>query len=109
MSDLMRLERSRASCKSWLQREVSKLQTILDSKQPDATELEITLGEFHRRLASWNAAQAAVEAKLEDDQLEEDLATAGDFRDACLSVQATAASFVTSLPLCPYKLMSGAS
>ena len=103
MSDLVRLKRSRASCKSWLQREVQKLQTILDCNEPDVTELDMTLGEFSRRLASWDAAQSAVEAELEDGRFEEDLQAAGAFRDACMAVHLKAvklASFVHAAAPC---------
>ena len=94
MSELVKLKRSRATSRSWLQREVVKLQTILESKEPDQSELELALGEFSRRLASWDATQAAVEAALDEADVEDDIQSAGDFRDGCCTVQLKAVKLV---------------
>ena len=87
MADLARLKRSRVSCKSWLQREVNKLQLLLDEKKPDLWAVDQASSELQRRLESCDAAQTAVELELREEELQENLAAAGDFRDSCVSVK----------------------
>ena len=57
MADLAKLKRSRATCRSWLQRETTKLQVILDVKDPDISELSMAVSEFDSRLLKWDSAQ----------------------------------------------------
>ena len=87
MADLVRLKRSRATCRSWLQREVAKLQTLIEVKEPDVFAIDLALKELEKRLDSWDAAQAAVELEINEEDLQGDLASAGEFRDSCVAVR----------------------
>ena len=87
MADLTRLKRVRASCKSWLQRETSKLQALLDVKELDTAAVTAAISELDSRLYKWDAAQEAVEFELDEDQLEAEVLAAGEFRDRCVAVK----------------------
>ena len=50
MADLAKLKRCRASCRTWLQRESSTLQALLEAKEPDLTALALGISELDGRL-----------------------------------------------------------
>ena len=95
MADVAKLKRCRASCRTWLQRESSKLQALLEAKEPDLTALALGVSELEGRLIKWETAQEAFELELEEDQLDAEVAAAGEFRDKCLVVKARAAKMLS--------------
>ena len=97
MADLTKLKKSRATSRSWLQREVTKLQAILEVKEPDVSELSLAIAEFDGRLVKWDAAQEAVEVELDEEQIDADISAAGDFRDKCLAMKAKAMKLMNSM------------
>ena len=96
MADLVKLKRSRSSCKVWVQREVRKLQAAIEIKEPDVTEVALAISEFDKRLLNWDAAQQALEVELDEEQLEADILQAGEFRDQCLAVKVKASKLLSS-------------
>ena len=90
--------RKRASAKIWLARAVSLLDAlIIEGENCEVVELEETIQEFSKSLDALDDAQAAHEAEVEEDKLEEDITAAGELREAAIKKRHAASKLLRSL------------
>ena len=85
-------ERARTAAKGWLTRAASKLEALLARTDVDSDQWRIegaiAQSEFLKRLDAFDAAQCAVEASIDEDNLLEDIEKACLFRDSFLPLRA---------------------
>ena len=79
-------ERSRKAAKGWLSRVSDKIETLCSVRVADRTaewqiEAALALTEFDKHLATFDDAQAAVEASIDEDKLLDDIEKSGTYRD----------------------------
>ena len=77
------VKRSRVSAQSWLTRAVNQCSTLAQSDMKLLSEVDYNsaLATFNERLGKWDDAQAAYEAIVEEDELENLINVAADFRE----------------------------
>ena len=94
-------ERSRKAAKGWLSRACSRVDEMaaVSSASRDGewrVSASVALNELDKRLDTFDAAQAAVEAVIDEEQLLNDIEKSGLFRDAVLGSRAKLMAAVQS-------------
>ena len=86
-------ERSRKAAKGWLTRVNNQITKLLDVPAKDRgsgwrLDASTCLEEFSKRMATFDEAQSAVEAVIDEDKLIDDIEENGSFRDVLFKQQA---------------------
>ena len=91
-------KQKRAGARGWLSRAVKQLIELVDVGEAcDELALEEAIAEFNKRLDLLDQAQAAVEAELEEGQLEKDIDEAADIREDGIRHRQAAVKLLMSL------------
>jgi len=95
MAQLDAALRTRAGKRSWLTRAADTCNNLTQTNVAECTKeiYDAAISNFDRRLAAWDEAEEEVEALVPLDQIEEEIASAADFRD---SVEAAKIDLMTS-------------
>lgn len=90
-------ERSRKAAKGWLSRVSEKMESLcaipVDKRKGEwKLEASVVLGEFDKRLAAFDDAQAAVEVVIDEEKLLDDIQKSGMYRDSVCMLRARLAA-----------------
>ena len=92
-------ERARTSAKGWLTRAGKKVERMIEEQEETSewlSEATSVLTEFNKRMASFEEAQAAVEAKLEEKDIMEEIERADTFKDTFSKMKAKLEVMISS-------------
>ena len=75
------LMKSRSAARGWMTRASRRLESILNTDPVDIVELQDAVEEFDKRLANLDEVQTDVELQIPEEQLDDDVERASDFRE----------------------------
>ena len=83
--EIKRLRRTLAASKSWVTRCHNTLDALVGDTEPDVAALERASNELEKRLDAFDRAQGELELCVPDEEMEQCITDASDFRDVPLS------------------------
>ncbi|XP_071961249.1 uncharacterized protein [Antedon mediterranea] len=92
-----KLLKTRSASRGWATREATQLATMINSPSTTSASLTLQVGELDKRVEALDAVQSQVEEKLSDDQLNDNIGEAYDFRSRLLRTKLEAINRIAEL------------